>query len=368
MKDISGSSLSDKYLWLSLYLIKGIGNSTFFHLIRSFSCVEEIFCSDQKRLISLGIKEEVARNIVKRVFKKDPEKELKRIEEVGARIITYNDKTYPEILRNIHYPPPVLYVKGRDIPEDSFLLSIVGSRIPSLYGIRIAEDFSYRLAKIGIGIVSGMAIGIDSSAHRGALKAGGYTVAVLGTGIDVVYPKRNSKLFEQISESGTLITEFTTGTPPEPKNFPIRNRIISGLSRGVLVVEATRKSGSLITASFALDQGREVFAVPGNIDSERSRGTHFLIKQGAKLVEDIEDILEEFGIRIEEKESLKLSPEEKKIYECLDYYQPLHVDEIVRKTGFDTAYVLSLLLKMELKGAVKQIPGKMFIKDASKRA
>jgi len=375
MKSRADSSLSDKiYYWLALYMIKGIGNATFLLLLNRFSSPEKVFSAGINELLDAGIKKDLAYRIENKEFKIDPEEELKKIEKNGVRILTYQDKEYPQLLKNIDCPPVLLYVKGAVIPNNQLLISIVGSRNPSHYGLRIAESISFRLSKIGIGIISGIARGIDTAAHKGALKANGYTIAVLGTGIDVAYPIRNKDLFNKIIEKdGTIISEFPMGTPPEPKNFPIRNRIISGLGRGVLVVEATRKSGSLITASFALNQGREVFAIPGSIESLKSKGTHFLIKQGAKLVEDVDDIVEEFGIEIEKVEKDKvesdaffdLRSEEKKIYDLLSEY-PIHIDEIVRVTGMDTAEVLSSLLKMELKGIVAQIPGKMFIKRARK--
>jgi len=370
MRDISGSSSSDKvYSWLCLRLIKGVGNSIFLKLLQAFGSPDKALEADEYDLINAGIRRDVARNIIKRDFLSDPEKEIEKIRKLNARIITFDSEEYPPLLKEIDYPPVLLYALGKKIPSDQFFIAVVGSRNASHYGIRTAGNISYRLARLGIGIVSGMAKGIDTYAHKGAIKANGYTIAVLGTGIDVIYPRENRELFQKIKESGTIITEFPTGTPPEAKNFPIRNRIISGISKGVLVVEATRRSGSLITASFAIDQGREVFAIPGMIDSIRSQGTHFLIKQGAKLVEDVEDILEEFGIRVEEpqdkkedKALIKLNNQEKKIYECLDE-TPVHIDEIIRSTELDPSEVLSTLLRMELKGIVRQMPGRLFVKN-----
>ena len=369
MKGTSGSSSYNKvYHWLCLKSIKGIGNSIFLTLLNIFGSVEAVFEADRYELESKGLRKDIVTNILKRAYKSDPEKELKKIIDTGVRIILYDDPEYPELLKEIDYPPVLLYALGKKIPKDQFFMGIVGARSATQYGIRVSRDISFKLASIGIGIVSGMARGIDTYAHLGALKAGGYTVAVLGTGIDVIYPKENKRIFQNIKENGTIITEFPFGTPPEAKNFPIRNRIISGMSKGVLVVEATKRSGSLITASFALQQGREVFAVPGSIESIRSKGTHFLIKQGAKLVEDIEDILEEFGIEtkapsqdVSTKQNIRLSPIEEKIYNCLSEY-PVHIDEIIRNTGIDPAEVLSTLLKMELRGLIRQMPGKLFVK------
>ena len=367
--------MDKQYYWLSLRMIKGIGNTIFLSLINTFGSPNKVFEAREDELVNAGIKKELAHRIVKKEFVSDPEEELNKINNLGARIITYDDEEYPELLKEIDYPPVLLYAVGKRIPRDQLNISIVGSRNPTQYGTRIAQDFSFRLAKMGLGIISGMARGIDASAHKGALKADGYTVAVLGTGIDVIYPKENKGLFQEIKEYGTIITEFPSGTPPEAKNFPIRNRIISGISKGVLVVEAAKRSGSLITASFALNQGREVFAIPGSIESLRSKGSHFLIKQGAKLVEDIYDIIEEFGMDLMGKSNgadghkegvfVNLDPKEKRIYECLSEY-PVHIDEIIRDTNMDAAEVLSNLLKLELKGIVVQIPGKMFIKGGKK--
>lgn len=367
MKDSSGSSSYNKvYHWFCLRFIKGIGNSTFLALLNRFGTAESVLEADAIELKAAGLRENLVANILKRRYKIDPEKELEKVISSGVRVILYDDPEYPALLKEIDYPPVFLYALGKKIPKDQFFMSVVGARSATQYGIRVSRDFSYRLAAMGIGIVSGMARGIDTHAHLGALKAGGYTVAVLGTGIDIIYPKENKEVFQNIKENGTIITEFSFGTPPEAKNFPARNRIISGMSKGVLVVEATKRSGSLITAYFALTQGREVFAVPGSIESVRSRGTHFLIKQGAKLVEEVEDILEEFGIEPsfktdQKKQDFKLDSREEKIYKCLSEY-PVHIDEIIKNTGIDPAEVLSSLLKMEIKGLVRQMPGKLFIK------
>ena len=248
----------------------------------------------------------------------------------------------------------------------------MGSRLPSHYGRKAAQVFGFGLARRGTGVVSGMAKGIDSAAHHGCLQGKGYTAAVIGTGIDVVYPSENKELSERIAESGSIVTEFPFGSPPEPRNFPIRNRIISGLSRGVVVVEATKKSGSLITAAIALDQGRDVFAVPGSIESFKSTGSHLLIKQGAKLVENADDILSEFGFfdkpaqenyLLEEMSEAnpELNAGEKKLYNILSDY-PLHIDEIVRLGDMDAGEVAGILMRLELRGLARQLMGKRFVK------
>ncbi len=353
-------------------MIQGLGNTALRNLLKQFGSPRSIFEVGLRELTRVeGIREEIAHRIVNRDFLSDPEEELRRVEKCHARFITYEDSSYPVLLKEIHYPPMVIYIRGKDIPVDQTFIGVVGSRNPTHYGLRGAEKIALGLSRRGVGVVSGLAKGIDSAAHRGCLRGDGFTVAVLGTGIDVVYPPSNRKLFAQILETGAIISEFPVGTPPEPKNFPIRNRIISGLSKGVVVVEATKKSGSLITASFALDQGRDVFAVPGSIDSFKSTGSHLLIKQGAKLIENADDVLEEFGFMgygqdIYDRGSALHTPAdmdqfEKKIYEIIGDY-PIHIDDIGRMGDFDPGQLLSILMKMELKGLVRQLPGKMFVR------
>ncbi|MBN1278134.1 MAG: DNA-processing protein DprA [Deltaproteobacteria bacterium] len=363
----------EKTAWLALYLIQGLGNSVYKKLLERFGSPQSVFDADLNELMKVnGLKKDAANRIIKREFVSSPEEELRLTEKCGARIITYMDPGYPEILKHISSPPMVLYIKGKDIPIRQTLVGIVGSRNPTHYGLRSAEKIALGLARRKIGVVSGLARGIDSAAHRGCLQGEGFTAGVLGTGINLVYPSANRKLFDQITENGAIISEFPVNTPPEPRNFPIRNRIVSGLCKGIVVVEATRKSGSLITASFALEQNREVFAVPGSIDSPQSTGTHFLIKQGARLIEKADDILEEFGFnldRIKDLNVLKdksnifsdMDESEKKVYEVLGDY-PVHIDEIVRTVSMKTGEVSGILMKMELKSIVKQLAGKMFIR------
>ncbi|MFH1245230.1 MAG: DNA-processing protein DprA [Candidatus Omnitrophota bacterium] len=295
-----------------------------------------------------------------------------------ARTISFQDADYPKNLKFIYHPPALLYIKGSILPDDSIALAIVGSRRATYYGLHNAEKLAFELASRGIVIVSGLARGIDSAAHRGALKAGGRTIAVLGSGLNRIYPAENAGLAEQISHHGAVISEFSPDSPPLRHNFPRRNRIISGLSLGVIVVEAAKRSGALLTANFALEQGREVFAFPGNIDSWTSCGTHGLIKQGAKLVESTEDIIEELEplkswpkIAAEEetrhcsgadnpseKSMVFTSAEEKEIYACLT--TPLYIDELIQKTRFSYGKIMISILTMAQKKLVRELPGKMF--------
>ena len=362
-----------KVAWLSLYLIPGLGNTVLKRLIEKLGDPEAVFEADLADLMNVeGLRRDIAKKIMNRSLSTEAEEELRNAERCHARIIAYTDSSYPAFLREIYNPPILLYAKGREIPLTQTFVGVVGSRNPTHYGRKAAETIALGLARRGAGVVSGLARGIDSAAHRGCLRGNGFTIAVVGTGIDVVYPASNKELFKQIEANGVIVSEFPTGTPPEPKNFPIRNRIISGLSRGTVVVEATRNSGSLITASLALDQGRDVFAVPGSIDSFKSTGTHFLIKQGAKLIENADDILDEFGFVGKGGVGKGIpgdtgAPDrdmdefERKVYEIIGDY-PMHMDNIIRLGKMEVGKVAGILMKMELEGIVKQLPGKMFVR------
>ncbi|MBW2124196.1 MAG: DNA-protecting protein DprA [Deltaproteobacteria bacterium] len=350
MNDCSG--LDKAYHWLSLYLVEGLGNVGAHNLLIKFGDPLSIFSAPYEDLIKVdGLGPRVAGNIVNKKFALDPEKELKKVQQFGARIISFEDPEYPPYLREIHDPPVILYAKGRPIPQALPFVAVVGSRHPTPYGTKAATNLGFGLARAGVGIISGLARGIDGAAHWGCIKADGFTIGVLGTGVDMIYPASNAKLFHRVLGQGTIVSEFPMGTSPEPRHFPVRNRIISGIAKAVVVVEATRKSGSLITG--------------------QSKGTHFLIKQGAKLVERAEDVLVEIGLdNVKEisggPESEKEIPNglddlEQKIYRVLGDY-PKHIDEIVRQLQLDPAQTSSALLGMELKGLVKQLPGKMFVR------
>jgi DNA processing protein len=360
-----------RHVWLALLLVPGLGNIACKNLLKRFGSPEHIFGASLSDLMEVeGVRKTTARKILNREFSADPSETLMRIEKCGARIIPYGDPHYPPALREIHDPPMLLYVKGKDIPQNLTFIAVVGSRNPTHYGIKSAEKLGQGLARRGLGVVSGMARGIDSAAHWGCLRGKGFTVAVLGTGIDIVYPRSNGKLVHQIIQKGAVISEFPIGTPPEPKNFPIRNRIISGLSRGVAVVEANKKSGSLITAALGLEQGREIFAVPGSIYSFKSTGCHFLIKQGARLIETADDVLEELGLNydfVPKKDTFKERPTpplddpEKAVYDLIGDY-PIHIDQIARQGNLEPGEASSILMKLELKGIIRQLPGKMFVR------
>lgn len=291
------------------------------------------------------------------------EGEKERMARLGIKYITFEDPDYPELLRQIPDPPPGLFVRGA-LPGAALWVAIVGSRRPTPYGLQVAESLARDLARAGVVVVSGMARGIDSAAHRGALSAGGCTVAVLGCGPDVTYPPENRRLMEQIAAAGAVVSEFPPGAAPEPWHFPVRNRLISGLSQATVVVEAGEKSGALITADLALEQGREVMAVPGPVHSPQSRGTHKLLKEGARLVEGASDVLEELGAgRLFPPSSGEaipaLTPDEETVLKMLST-DPVPVDAIIEGCGLEAHSVLSALMFLEVKGLIRQFPGRLY--------
>jgi DNA processing protein len=350
-----------------------IGSIRLNKLLEFFGKPENILKASGEKLTAVfGIGEKIAYKIHS-LKEEDLEKELESAKKLGLKILTVEDKDYPENLKNIPDPPLVLYVKGELSLEDKYSIGIVGSRRASIYGLNNAQRFAFELAQKGFTIVSGMARGIDTYSHRGALKAKGRTLAVMGSGFNQIYPPENEKLAEEIAQNGAVISEFPIDTGPFRQNFPRRNRVISGLSLGVLVVEATRNSGALITADFALEQGREVFALPGKVDSGNSFGTNGLIKQGAKLVSCIEDVLEEFNIVVSplpQKHGIQntiqadVNNEESFVYGLISD-QPLPLDEIIEKTNMNVPEISAMLLKLEMKKLIRQLPGKQFIRSAN---
>ncbi|MGD9054737.1 MAG: DNA-processing protein DprA [Desulfobacterales bacterium] len=358
--------------WFCLKDVPGIGNHLFKRLIERFGSPQRVFQVTPQELLAVeGISKHLATAILNFKVPQWIKAELDQIHQKGFSVITLTDGSYPSLLREIPDPPPILYISGSLAGSDKNV-AVVGSRNATAYGISATQNLCADLAAFDITIVSGMALGIDTAAHQGALAGRGKTVAVLGSGLNIIYPAENRKLFKRISEQGAVISEFSLDTKPESHNFPIRNRIISGMSMGTIVVEASRKSGSLITARLAAEQNREVFAVPGSIHSFKSTGTHTLIKQGAKLVENAQDVLEELTAftahvsvpagSLDNKTAERLAslaPDELDLYKILSPY-PLHIDAIVRKTNIEPGKLLSLLLQLELKGMVQQLPGKLF--------
>jgi DNA processing protein len=314
----------------------------------------------------LSLKREVGEQLAKDKQALDPEAEWLKLESSNIKVTSLEADDYPWLLKQISYPPPILYYLGSLEAFAGPAVAIVGSRRSTFYGQEVAGRLAGELAVAGITVVSGMALGVDTAAHRGSLEGGGKTAAVLGCGLDLCYPPQNRKLMEEIVSNGLVFSEFPLGTQPLAANFPQRNRIISGLTLGTVVVEATAKSGSLITANFALEQNREVFAVPGNIGSPYSRGCHRLIKEGARLVESAADILAELNLAGGHEEQLallfplqELSDDESQLLQLIPYY-PIQIDDLIRTGSFSAASASSLLLSLELKKLIRQTPGKYF--------
>lgn len=354
-------------LWFALCRLPGAGHRTRLELLEQFGSIENIFSATRPQLEKiLAGKNESINAILDGADEAAFKTERAWLSEVGHHLVTWADTDYPPLLREIPDPPVVLYVIGDRQSLSRPQFAIVGSRNPTPMGRENAQAFAKTLAGAGLTITSGLALGIDGAAHRGALEAGGTTIAVAGTGLDRVYPARHRDLAHAVVQHGALVSEFPLGTPPKPENFPMRNRIISGLSLGTLVVEAALQSGSLITARLATEQGREVFAIPGSIHSPQARGCHALIRQGAKLVETAQDILEELGplaqlvreVRPEAKEttSREISPPMAKLLEHIGY-DPVSVDTLIERSGLTADAVSSMLLQMELQGLVMPSPG-----------
>jgi DNA processing protein len=360
--------------WIALRNTPGIGPLLGRRLVERFGDPEAVFRArpEQWRAIE-RIGPAAAEGLAHGPDLAAARKEVEAADAIGARLVPVTDPAYPENLRRIHDAPLVLSVLGTLEPADAKAAAVIGSRGASAYGLRMATYMASELARAGLVIVSGLAQGIDAAAHRGALTARGRTFAVLGCGIDRVYPEANARLRDDVAASGAVISEFPIGTPPSPENFPRRNRLISGLSLGVVVVEADRKSGSLITARCALDQGREVFAVPGNADSPRSRGCHWLIKQGAKLADSPADVLEEIAPQFRPRTEggarpvapTGLGDEERRVLALCEAAEQVHADEIAAASGLPVSRLAGILLTLELQNLLEPLPGKWFRRKAN---
>ena len=363
----------ERYYLVSLLQAKGMGRQRAAGLIKYFGSAEAVWQADSPELKQSGILPAdvlAAWSLFRQKQNNLPEQMAEICQKQKIRICTPADEEYPPLLKRIYDPPLALYYRGRLDRLDK-CLAIVGARKATPYGMAAAEQLAASIAKAGITIVSGGAYGIDTAAHRGALKQG-VTVAVLGCGVDVVYPAANRKLFAAIEEGGAIISEYPPGTKPLPAFFPVRNRIISGIAKGTLVVEAAEKSGSLITAGMALEEGREVYAVPGSVFSPLSRGCHRLLQQGAKLVMDSTDIIEDYFTAAAVKDKKKdknqeaqqplLPQEQKKVYELLSYSSPLTVDEIVAKLNSDVNEIAFSLLQLELSGLASRTESHAYVR------
>ena len=386
---LSVLSREEELYWLALRLVPGLGTRTSVKLLDRFRTPQAIFRASRTELEAAGVNGAVAQSVASGITFEDAAAQQEKLGECGAQMVTMGDPRYPQALREIFDPPVLLFVRGRVELLQSIAVAVVGTRRPTAYGIAVAERLSGDLAHAGLTIVSGMARGIDTSAHKGALAAAGDTIAVLGCGVDVVYPSENRKLAAEIAAKGLIVSEFPMGAVAFPQNFPIRNRIISGISLGVLVVEGAQYSGSAITAKLAMDQGREVFAVPGNITNKLSWGPNLLIKQGARLVQDWNDVVSELPAesrrhlidrgrqRIlgesaaagEGQASLLKDPVPelggiaRKLLATLQVDIAVHLDDLLEKVE-DTSpsEVIAALFELEMLGLVKQLPGKNFVK------
>jgi DNA processing protein len=354
---------SDWRAWLALRMVRGIGPVVYRDLLRAFGTPAAVLEASVPALSCLGVRPELARAI--RAFEDwgAVDEQLERLARCGGRLITWDDATYPANLRHIHDPPPFLFALGEIQVGDRLAVAVVGSRRVSAHGRRLARELATGLARHGVTLVSGLARGTDAEAQWATIRAGGRTIAVLGSGIDVVYPTEHHALARAIAKQGAVISELWMGTKPDADNFPARNRIISGLSLGTVIVEATEKSGSLITARFAAEQGREVFAVPGAV-GDHTRGTHRLIREGAKLTEGVGDVLEEIAPQLKGvaagRVAVELSAEEERVLAVISP-EALHIDVVITRAGLAANDVLPILLNLELKGAVQQLPGKFFV-------
>jgi DNA processing protein len=369
--------------WLALRLTPGLGARLAGKLLRQFGTPEHIFAASLTELEACRLPAAVAQAIASRSAFGDAEKQLAEVRRAGCQLLHWEESSYPRRLLEIYDPPPLLYVRGDAEVLNRYSIAIVGTRRPTPYGNLITERLARDLADRGLVIVSGLARGIDSSAHRGACSSSGSgpgrgtTVGVLGCGIDVLYPKENRKLFEEVEKRGAILSEFPMGAYPAPENFPVRNRIVAGMALGVVVVQGAQYSGSLITSRLAMEFGREVYGIPGNVTEPASFAPNQLIKQGAKLVTGWEDVIEELPTEIrselfpveatspEERASLfeqELSPSEKKLFSLIRIEKPIHVDELVESTGLNSSETLAALCEMEMRGIIRQMPGKQFVR------
>jgi len=352
--------------WVGFNIVSGIGPLRFRALQQRFPSLRAAWEAPPEELKQAGLDQRAIANLQRAKDKLNLEEELERVERAEARVITWEDKEYPPQLEHIYAPPPILYIRGEIRPQDEWAVAVVGTRRPTAYGRAATQRLVQALVRHGLTIVSGLARGIDTEAHLACLEAGGRTIAVLGSGIDVIYPSEHRHIAARIAENGAIITECPVGTAPAGKNFPVRNRIISGMSLGTLITEAPERSGALITAGYALEEGREVFAVPGSIFSPQSFETNRLIQRGAKLVATVEDILEELNLAAmaAPEEMREVVPASGGMEEALLRHlsgEPRHIDEVSRASGLAAAQVTGTLTLLELKGLVRQVGSMRYV-------
>ncbi len=381
------STHEEQLHWLALTMVPGLGVITTLRVLDRFGTPQAVFRASPSELEAAGLTSALARSIASGIAYEDAVDQQQRMMDEGVELLSFVDARYPPLLREIFDPPAVLFAKGRVELLQRHCLAIVGTRRPTAYGFAVAERLAADLAHAGLTIVSGMARGIDSAAHQSALKAGGDTIAVFGCGVDILYPVENRKLYDSIAQNGLVISEFPMGSPAYPQNFPIRNRIVSGISEGVLIIEGAQYSGSAITARLASEQGRETFAVPGNITSKMSWGPNLLIKTGAKLVQEWTDVTNELPVKVRrdltsegqqkicleggeeppaipaegENEPLKVLA--RKILSQLKVDQPQQLEALFESlTGITSSELIAVLFDLEMSGLVRQLPGKHFVK------
>lgn len=357
--------MDDKKYWVGFNLIKGIGAVRMQALINHFDNLESAWKAAPVDLAGAGLSLKLIERIVQARGQVDLEKVWAKIESQGIKILTWKDEAYPQRLKEIEQPPPVLYVRGDYLPDDLFAVAIVGTRRVTPYGRQVTEELASYLAGNGITVVSGLARGVDAVAHQSALKSGGRTIGVLGSGVDKIYPPEHRQMAEQMMQQGAILSDYAPGTPPDATNFPPRNRIISGLSLAVVVIEAGETSGALITAEFAAEQGREVFAVPGSILAPQSKGTNKLIQRGALPLLSINDLMQalnltRMGDHKAARKAIPADETEARVMRILGP-EPLHVDEIRNQTELPIEKVSATLALMELKGMVRQVGGMNYV-------
>jgi DNA processing protein len=360
------TSHAPKLYWIGFNLVKGIGAVRFRKLLDTFGDAESAWNASTEALRGAGLSSKLIENLCQLRAQVDLEQVWERIQAHNIQVLTWEDEEYPHRLKEIEQPPPVLYLRGDLTLEDEWAVAIVGTRRITAYGRQVAEEVSATLASNGVTLVSGLARGVDAVAHQAALHAGGRTLAVLGSGVDRIYPPENQRLAEQIIAHGAVISDYPLGTPPEGPNFPPRNRIISGLSLAVIVIEANLDSGAMITATFAAEQGRELFAIPGSIFAPQSRGANQLIRDGARLLLDPQEVLEVLDLKQATaqqaaRQILPGDPVEAQLYQVLGS-EPRHVDDIRSQTGMSIEKVSSTLALMELKGMVRQVGGMNYVR------
>ena len=352
-------------LFVDLYAVPRMNETRLKNLLARFGTPERVFAAEPDELVEVkGVDEELASAVRSYKRSEETERRIASARELGVRTVCYTDEGFPGNLKQLAHMPPVLFVRGEIEPGDTTAAAVVGTRLPSHYGRQVAEKLGRELAQHGVTVVSGLARGVDTFAHKGALDGGGRTLAVLGCGIDVYYPPENRRLYDTISAQGAVVSEFSLGVDPLAMNFPKRNRVVSGLSQVVVAVEAGEKSGVLNTVAWAADQGRVVFAVPGNITSQQSLGINRLLKEGARPMLSVDDLLRELGVakRAGERAKVEVAAEEKPVMDFLTA-EPAHVDEICEGLGIPMAGLLSVLMQLEIKGLVRQLPGKYFVRE-----